>query len=168
MDSEEDPRFAAFEVFHGFNDDFSPRRERRHRGRSPSRSKSRDSYPSPSPSVVSPVGSLNVVARQQSHRLRQWMVEGLAKDVGKSLRESFKLKFEGSFELQCPKVDEPMVRHLKNAKSDRSGSRKVAIYVEKAWLSSRYQVMDAMHPLIHLWINLPESSPLMEAAESAL
>ncbi|KZS16057.1 Uncharacterized protein APZ42_018263 [Daphnia magna] len=168
MDSEEDPRFAAFECFHGFDDDSSSRRERRLRGRSPSRSKSRDSYPSTSSNVVSPVSASDVVSRQQSHRLRRWLVEGLAKDVGKSLRESFKLKFEGSFELQCPKVDESMVRHLKNAKRDRSGNRKVVDYVEKAWLSSQYQVIDAMRPLIHIWINLPDTSPLMEAAESAL
>ncbi|KZS10356.1 Uncharacterized protein APZ42_025183 [Daphnia magna] len=146
MDSEEDPRFAAFEYFHGLDDDSSSRRESRLRGRSPSQ---------------------NVVSRQQSHRLRRWLVEGLAKDVVKSLRESFKLKFEGSFELQCPKVDESMVRHLKNAKRDRSGNRKVVEYVEKAWLSSQYQVMDAMRPLIHIWINLPDTSPLMEAEESA-
>jgi hypothetical protein len=60
-----------------------------------------------------------------------------------------------------------MVRHLKIARSDRSGKRKVD-YVEKAWLSSQYQVMGAMRLLIHLWINLPETSPLTEAAESAL
>ncbi|KAK4017135.1 hypothetical protein OUZ56_032087 [Daphnia magna] len=160
MDSEEDPRFAAFEYFHGFDDDSSSRRERRLLGRSLSRSKSRDSYPSPSSNVVSPVGASDVVSRQQSHRLRRWLVEGLAKDVDKSLRESFKLKFEGSFELQCPKVDESM--------RDRSGNRKVVDYIEKAWLLSQYQVMDAMRPLIHIWINLPDTSRLMEAAESAL
>jgi hypothetical protein len=38
----------------------------------------------------------------------------------------------------------------------------------EAWLSSQYQVMDAMRPIIHLWINLPENSPLMEAVESGL
>ncbi|EFX66231.1 hypothetical protein DAPPUDRAFT_332412 [Daphnia pulex] len=165
MGSDDDPLFP--DDFHGFDDDSSSRRGRRFRDRSPSRSKSRDRFLSPYPIVELPASALDVVSRQRSHRLRKWMVEGLAKDTSKSLRESFKLKFEGSFELQCPKVDESMVRHLKNAKSDRSGNRKVD-FVEKAWLSSQYQVMDAMSPLLHLWINLPDNSPLMEAAESAL
>jgi hypothetical protein len=53
-----------------------------------------------------------------------------------------------------------MAYHLKNAKSYRSDNRKVAL--------SQYQVMDAMRPLIHLWINLPENSPFMEAVELGL
>lgn len=92
MDTEEDPR-SHFEDFHGFDDDSSPLRDRHHRGRSTSRSKSRDCYPYPSPSVASLVGTLDVVPHQQSHRLRRWMVEGLVKDMNKSLRKSFKLKF---------------------------------------------------------------------------
>jgi hypothetical protein len=165
MGSDDDPHFP--EDFNGFDDDSSSRRGGRYRGRSPSRSKSRDRFLSPSPSVELAASALDVVSRQRSRRLRKWMVEGLAKDTSKSLRESFKLKFEGSFELQCPKVDESMIRHLKNAKSDRMDNHKVE-FVKKAWLSSQYHVMDAMRPLIHLLINLPDTSPLMGEAESAL
>ncbi len=81
---DDDPVFP--DDFHGFDGDSSPRRGRRYRDRSPSRSKSRDRFLSPSPSVELPASALDVVSRQRSHRLRKWMVEGLAKDTSKSLR----------------------------------------------------------------------------------
>lgn len=84
MGSDDDPHFP--EDFNGFDDDSSSRRGGRYRCRSPSRSKSRDRFLSPSPSVELPASALDVVSRQRSHRLRKWMVEGLAKDTSKSLR----------------------------------------------------------------------------------
>jgi len=74
------------------------------------------------------------------------------------------MELEGSFKLQCPKIDEAMIRHL----SRGGGSRKPTDYVEKGWLSSQFQVLDAMRPLIKLWNSKSPNDPDVQDLEASL
>jgi hypothetical protein len=143
----------------------SKSRSKGHRSRSKSRSKS--------PVKSSSSHSAVRLPRDKAHRLRKWIIQGIPKDESKVLRDSVKLEFEGSFKLQCPKVDESMTRQLSrgrgNSSNNSSGnSRKPIDFVEKSWLSSQYQDMDGMRPLIKMWNSKSPGDPDYNHLESSL
>jgi hypothetical protein len=125
---------------------------------------------------VSPVKSSSHSAvrlpRDKAHRLRKWIIQGIPKEESKALRERVKLEFEGSFKLQCPKVDESMARQLSrgrgNSNVSGSSSRKPVDFVEKSWLSSQYQVLDGMRPLIKIWNSKSPDDPDNKDLESSI
>ena len=59
-----------------------------------------------------------------------------------------------------------MVRQLNRVRSDRSVSRKPVDFIEKAWQSSQYQVLDTMCPLVQAWASLPSDDPSAKAVET--
>lgn len=45
------------------------------------------------------------------------------KDESRTLRQLYKVELEGSFKLQCPKIDESMMRQFALVKGERGASR---------------------------------------------
>lgn len=102
------------------------------------------------------------IPRSMTRKLREWMGSGMPSTEAKALREVFSPSFEGSFSLQCPKLEHSMKRRLVKT------SRKKSDLVEKALLSTQYKVLDVARPLLELWRRLPENDPSAYFAESAL
>ena len=145
----------------------SPRRSRsRSRSRShrsASRSSSR-SFQSPQSHSVSATANVFNVCRSKSRVVRKWVVQGLSKDVAKSLREKFAPKFDGNFNLCCPLLDESIARRWMNAKH----LNKLNDFQEKTFKSIQYQMLDAFKPMLHTWNQLSDDSPLLNGVESSL
>ena len=141
----------------GYHVDEDQRRAHHHR-RHRSRSRSRDKSPRKSPPKASS-NSVVRVPRDKARLIRKWAMQGLAKDESKALRESVKLEFEGSFNLQCPKVDESMIRQMSRGRSYGNSSRKPVDFVEKSWLSNQYQLLDGLRPIVKLWTSKPADDP---------
>ena len=93
----------------------------RPRSRSPPRSRSRSKSSRGKSPPKSSSGTVRV-SRDKARRIRKWINTELPKDENKSLRDSVKLDFEGSFNSQGPKIDESMGRQL-NHQSQLSRGR---------------------------------------------
>jgi hypothetical protein len=70
------------------------------------------------------------------------VVQGLSKDVAKSIWEKYNPTFDGSFDLTCPKLDEAMARRWMNMKN----LVKVNDFQGKSFKSLQYHMLDAFKP----------------------
>ena len=124
----------------------------RSRSRSRQRSRSRSSRRSRSssrgtsvPPTVSATANVFTLSRSKSRVVRKWLVQGLSRDAAKSLRERYKPKFHGHFDLSCPTMDESIVRRWTNILK----VQKLSDFQEKTFKSIQYQLLDAFRPLFH-------------------
>lgn len=165
-----------------FNDESSSRQSRhsRHQGRrrpvddrggrvsrSPPASRSRSRSRSPMRRTVDSTVENFTVSASKTRLVRKWMGQGIPKTDCKSLRQRYAPIFDCDFQLQCPKLDETMVRYWKQAvgKDWRSNLND---FQEKSWQSVQYQVLDSFRPILRTWNQLPEGSPFLNDVEATL
>ncbi|KAI9553757.1 hypothetical protein GHT06_019015 [Daphnia sinensis] len=135
--------------------------------RSPSASRSRSRSRSPFCRSVDTTVVNFTVSASKTRLIRKWMVHGIPKADCKSLRQRYAPTFDADFDLQCPKLDETMVRYWKQAvgKDWRSNLND---FQEKSWQSVQYQMLDSFRPLLRTWNQLPEDSPFLNDVEATL
>lgn len=90
--------------------------------------------------------------KKKGKKVMKWFVNGLSKSKAKLYRSKYHPKFNGSFKLTNPEMDDAVYERLRSVKRSRSSKERIYL-AEKELGAIQFKLLDIGRSLFYLWEN---------------